>query len=73
MDNLEKRQALTVIDNMFLFAVIWSLCITCNSEYRRPIDTYLKKVLDGSVEGLTKFQNNKKILPSSFDRFTIYE
>ena len=35
---LDKRQAIQVVDNMFLFAVIWSLCITCNSEFRRPID-----------------------------------
>ena len=58
---------------MFLFSVIWSLCITCNSEFRRPIDQYLKKVLDGSVENLPKFQGNKKILPAKFDRGQIYD
>jgi len=58
---------------MFLFSVIWSLCITCNSDDRRKIDTYLKKVLDGSVEGLPKLQGNKKILPAKFDRGLIYD
>lgn len=52
---LDKRQAISVVDSMFLFSVIWSLCITCDSEFRRPIDQYLKKVCDGSVEGLDKF------------------
>ena len=70
---LDKRQANNIIDNMFLFSLIWSICITCNSEYRRPIDSYLKKVLDGSVEGLARFEGNKKILPSSFDRGLIYD
>ena len=71
--DLDKRQANNVIDNMFLFSIIWSVCITCNSEYRRPIDAYIKKVLDGSVEGLPRFEGNKKILPSSFDRGLIFD
>lgn len=70
---LDKRQATAVIDNMFLFSVIWSLCITCDTEYRRPIDGYLKKLCDGSVENLPKFSNNKKLLPTSFDRGLIYD
>ena len=58
---------------MFLFSLIWSLCITCNSEFRRPIDQYLRKVLDGSVENLEKFSGNKKLLPAKFDRGQIYD
>jgi len=58
---------------MFLFSLIWSLCITCNSELRRPIDQYLRKVLDGSVENLEKFSGNKKLLPAKFDRGQIYD
>lgn len=58
---------------MFLFSIIWSIAITCDSEYRRPIDQYLKKVLDGSVENLPKFPSNKKMLPAKFDRGTIYD
>lgn len=70
---LDKRQAISVVDSMFLFSVIWSICITCNSEYRRPIDQYLKKVCDGSVENLPKFSGNKKILPAKFDRGLIFD
>ena len=58
---------------MFLFSVIWSLCVTVNGEFRRPLDQYLKKVLDGSIQELPKFQGNKKLLPAKFDRGLIYD
>lgn len=72
-ENLDKRQAVSTVDNMFLFSIIWSICITCNSEFRRPIDNYLKAICDGSIEGLEKFQGNKKIIPSQFDRGLIFD
>jgi dynein heavy chain len=72
-EDLDKRAATAQVDNMFLFAAIWSLCITCDSEFRRPIDMYLKKILEGSLEDLPKFPGNKKILPSKFDRGLIYD
>lgn len=53
--DMDKRQIIQVIDNMFLFSAIWSICITCNTQDRRKIDTYMKKVLDGSIEGIPKF------------------
>lgn len=46
---LDKRTSMQVVDNMFLFSIIWSLCITISSDYRRSIDQYLKKILDGSI------------------------
>ena len=55
MRSVDKRQAVQIVDNMFLFSVIWSICITITTDYRRAIDGYLKKVLDGSVENLPKF------------------
>lgn len=58
---------------MFLFSVIWSICITCNTECRRTLDQYLKKVLDGSVDNLLRFQANKNILPPKFDRGLIFD
>ena len=64
--------AITYVDNMFLFSCIWSLCITINTDYRRVIDGYLKKVCDGSVQDLAKFQGNKKLLPGIFDKGQIY-
>lgn len=70
---LDKRQAMQIVDNMFLFSAIWSICITCSTADRRKIDTHMKKVLDGSVEGIPKFQGNKKILPAKFDRGQIFD
>ena len=33
--SLDKRTSMQVVDNMFLFSIIWSLCITISSDYRR--------------------------------------
>jgi len=70
---MDKRQVIQVVDNMFLFSAIWSICITCDTADRRKIDTHMKKVLDGSLEGIPKFQGNKKILPAKFDRGQIFD
>ena len=72
-ENLDKRQTTTIVDNMFLFSAIWSICITCSTEDRRNIDAHMKKVLDGNIEGIAKFQGNKKILPAKFDKGTIFD
>jgi len=68
----DKKKAIAVVDSCFLFSVIWSLCITINTEYRRPFDKHLKQICNGELENITKF-NNKKLIPSAMDRGTIYD
>ena len=67
----DKKVKTQVIESSFLFASIWSFCCTINTEYRRPFDVQFKKIVNGEVEGLTKYKN--KILPPAFDRGTIYD
>jgi hypothetical protein len=39
---MDKKQIAQVIEWCFLFAAIWSLCVSVNTEYRRPFDLYFK-------------------------------
>ena len=50
---------------------MWSLCISIDTEFRRPFDVHFKKLFNGEIEGVPKLKN--KILPSAFDRGTIYD
>ena len=68
---IDKKQVHTVIESCFVFAAVWALCCTINTEYRRPFDLQFKKICNGELEGGKKLQ--KKILPTSFDRGTIYD
>ena len=54
-----------------MFSCIWSLCISINTEYRRPFDQYFKKICNGDIEGISRLKN--KVLPAAFDRGTIYD
>jgi len=67
----DKKVKASIIESCFLFSTIWSLCISVNTEFRRPFDLQLKKICNGEIEGLPKLKN--KILPPAFDRGTIYD
>jgi hypothetical protein len=47
----DKKEKAAVIESSFLYATIWSLCISINTEFRRPFDMHLKKVCNGDIEG----------------------
>jgi dynein heavy chain len=70
-NDLDKKQIGTIIESSFLFSATWSLCISVNSECRKPFDQYFKKICNGDVEGIQKLKH--KIIPSLFDRGTIYD
>ena len=38
MNSIDKKAVHTIIESCFVFAAVWSLCITINTEYRRPFD-----------------------------------
>ncbi len=69
---MDKKEVMKIVDSSFVFACCWSLCVTINSQYRRPFDIYFKKVCNGEIDGLQKF-NNRRILPSVMDKGTIYD
>ena len=68
---LDKKAVHSVIESCFVFSAVWSLCCTINTEYRRPFDQQFKKICNGELEQGKKLQ--KKILPTTFDRGTIYD
>ena len=68
---LDKKQTAGILEQSFIFASIWSVCVSVNTEYRRPLDQHFKKVLNGDIEGIAKLKN--KILPAAFDRGTVYD
>ena len=68
---LDKKVVHVVIESCFVFSCIWSLCITINTEYRKPFDQQFKKICNGELDNVKKLQ--KKILPTLFDRGTIYD
>jgi dynein heavy chain len=35
---LDKKQVHSVIESCFVFAAVWSICVSINTEYRRPFD-----------------------------------
>lgn len=71
-DSMDKKQIAQVIESSFLFAAIWSICISITSEYRRPFDQRFKKIVNGEIDNIPKLKN-KGVLPSAFDRGTIYD
>ena len=67
----DKKTVHTIIDSCFVFSAVWSLCCSINTEFRKPFDQQFKKICNGEVENQKKL--GKKIMPSSFDRGTIYD
>lgn len=52
---LDKKTVLQIVDSSFVFACCWSLCVTVNTNYRRPFDLYFRKVCNGEIDGILKF------------------
>lgn len=71
MQKLDKKVVHAMIESCFVFAAVWSLCISINTEFRRPLDQHFKKICNGEIEMGKKL--TKKILPTLFDRGMIYD
>lgn len=69
---MDKKQVHSTIESCFIFSAVWSLCISINTEYRRPFDMQFKKICNGELDTM-KQKLEKKILPSTFDRGLIYD
>lgn len=70
-ESCDKKQVQKTIESSFLFACIWSLCCTVQTDYRRPFDKYFKAVVAGQVEGIAKLKH--RISPPVFDKGIIYD
>jgi dynein heavy chain len=51
----DKKTNISIIDSCFLWAYVWSICCVVDTQYRRPVDLYVKKVCNGEIDGLQKF------------------
>ena len=69
---LDKKTVLQIVDSAFVFSCCWSLCVTVNTQFRRPFDLFFRKVCNGEIDGILKF-NNRKILPEALNKGTIYD
>lgn len=68
----DKKKIQGILESSFLFAAIWSLCITVTTDFRRPFDKIFKEIVAGSMEG-QQVKLKHKISPSVFDKGTIYD
>lgn len=71
-EEYDKKTNISIIDSCFLWSFVWSVCCVVDTQYRRPLDLYVKKVCNGEIDGLQKFQG-RKIMPGVMDRGTIYD
>jgi dynein heavy chain len=71
-DENDKKTNISIIDSTFLWAFVWSVCCIVDTQYRRPVDLYVKKVCNGEIDNLQKFQG-RKIMPGCMDRGTIFD
>lgn len=60
-----------MIESSFLFAAVWSLCVSIKTECRKPMNMQFKKICNGEIDNIPKLKS--KILPPEFDRGTIYD
>ena len=70
-ENTGRKVVSSVIDCSFLFSVIWGMCATVNTEFRKPFDQEFKKTLVGDIDAGRK--PPRKITPPLPDRQTIYD
>ena len=41
-----------MIGASFIFSCTWSICVSINTEYRKPFDIFFKKVCNGELENM---------------------
>ena len=51
-ETLDKKLVAVMIESSFIFSCTWSLCVSVNTEYRKPFDIYFKKVCNGELENM---------------------
>ena len=67
-EKFEIKTRLNIIDNLFIFSLIWSLGASAVYESRKPFDLQIKKIVSGDIPELRR---DKKIyLP---DRGVLYD
>jgi hypothetical protein len=67
----DKKTQATIIDSIFIYATVWSVCISIDTFSRKKFDIHVKKICDGQYEGFKKF--SKRVLPGVMDRGMIYD
>ena len=63
LENCEQDETKEILDSTFLFAMIWSLCITCDQDSKFKVDAKLRALCSGADETAPAFKTNKNILP----------
>jgi dynein heavy chain len=66
---LPLKEIMAIIDGSFMFSIIWSICVSINTEYRKACNDCIKKLLQGDLD-----TGEKPLKKIAFpDRGTIYD
>jgi len=49
-NSLEMKNKMNILDNFFVFSVVWSLGASVSTEHRKPLDAHLKKIFLGDIQ-----------------------
>jgi len=49
---IDKKQVIAMIGASFIFSCVWSVCVSINTEFRKPFDIFFKKVCNGELENM---------------------
>jgi len=71
MKDKDKKVLSSIVDSSFVYSVIWSCCVSCDTDSRRKMHDHFKKVCEGQYDNIKKF--SRKVLNPCFDRGTIYD
>ena len=63
LENSEQDEAKQILGDTFLFAIIWSLCITCDQDSKLRVDAKLRALCSGKDATLPALKTFKSILP----------
>jgi dynein heavy chain, axonemal len=68
--SIEGKNRIILLDNRFVFAIMWSLGGSVNTEYRKSFDLYVKKLFGFDIQFPPEVKRKKISLP---DRSTLYD
>ena len=51
-ETLDKKAVTSMIEASFIFSCTWSLCVSVNTEFRKPFDIHFKKICNGELENM---------------------
>ena len=54
VEEMQKKDIINIIDGSFMFSMIWSVCASITTQYRKQCNDCVKKLLQGDLDSGTK-------------------